>query len=101
MEDAAKTTEAKRRRFTGTVVSDKMTKSIVVRIDRTKTHPRYHKKYTVSKRFHVHDPKDQAHVGDTVVIEETRPISKTIRWRVLSVTPKPAKSGSVIEETKE
>lgn len=67
----------------GTVVSDKMEKTIVVRIDRTKVHPRYHKRYTVSKRFKVHDPKNEYHVGQVVQISETRPMSKDKRWQVV------------------
>lgn len=74
-----------RRKFSGTVVSDTMEKAVVVRVDRIKTHPRYRKKYAVSKRFHVHDPKNAARVGDTVTFEETRPISKAIRWRLISI----------------
>mgnify|MGYP001559067565 CR=1 FL=1 len=73
------------RRFTGIVMSDKMNKAIVVRVDRTKTHPQYQKKFVVSRRFSVHDPKNSAKVGDTVLIEECRPISKTIRWRLITI----------------
>lgn len=75
---------AKRRQLIGTVVSDKMTKTVVVRVDRTETHPKYGKQYTVSQRFTAHDAQGQYHTGDRVVIEETRPLSATKRWRVLS-----------------
>ena len=56
----------------------------IVRIERTVSHPKYHKQYTVSKRFAAHDPKSEYHVGDRVTIEETRPLSATKRWRVLN-----------------
>jgi len=74
---------ARRRTLTGTVVSDTMAKTVVVRVDRTKIHPRYHKRYTASTKFKAHDEQNAYHVGDRVLIEETRPISKDKRWRVL------------------
>lgn len=76
-------TTAHRRQLTGLVVSDKMAKTVVVRIDRTLSHPLYGKKYKVSKRFSAHDAQGQYHTGDRVVIEETRPLSATKRWRVI------------------
>lgn len=72
-----------KRRFKGLVVSDKMMKTIVVRVDRVKTHPKYHKQYAVSKRYKVHDEKREFHVGDVVTFEECRPLSKDKRWRVI------------------
>lgn len=77
--------EAKKikRRFKGMVVSDKMKKTIVVRIDTKKTHPKYFKQYTSSKRFKVHDEKELYKAGDFVVFEECRPISKDKKWKVL------------------
>ena len=75
-------TTAQQRTFQGVVESTKMNKTIVVRVDRTKMHPKYKKRYTVSKRFHVHDEKEEAQVGETVTFEETRPISRTKRWRL-------------------
>lgn len=76
--------QAKRRRLQGIVVSDKMVKTVVVRVDRMKMHPRYKKRYTVSKNFKAHDENGEYHAGDKVVIEETRPLSKDKRWRVVS-----------------
>lgn len=70
-----------RRRLRGTVVSTAMQKTAVVRIDRQVTHPKYGKKYAVSKKFKLHDPEAKAHVGDVVEFEECRPISKDKRWR--------------------
>lgn len=64
-------------------MSDAMDKTVVVRVDRTKTHPLYNKRYVVSKRFKAHDPKNEYHVGDVVMIEETRPLSAQKRWKVL------------------
>lgn len=77
------TSHARRRTLIGTVVSDTMAKTVVVRVDRTNIHPRYHKRYTSSTKFKVHDEDNAFHVGDRVIIEETRPISKDKRWRVL------------------
>ena len=76
-------TTAHRRKLTGTVVSDKMDKTVVVRVDRTKIHPRYGKRYTESTKFKAHDEKNEFHTGDLVMLEETRPLSKQKRWRVL------------------
>lgn len=77
------TTPQSSRTFYGTVVSDAMDKTIVVRVDRTKTHPKYKKRYTSSQRYMVHDEKNQYHVGDEVVFCETRPLSRHKRWRVV------------------
>lgn len=73
----------KRRRLQGVVTSDKMTKTVVVEVERVKVHPKYKKRYRVNKKYKAHDEKDQAHVGDKVIIEETRPLSKDKRWRVV------------------
>ena len=69
----------------GVVVSDKMTKTRVVRIDRVFRHPRYQRVITRSKRLKAHDEKNASKVGDRVLIEETRPLSKEKRWRILQV----------------
>jgi small subunit ribosomal protein S17 len=81
------TTEARNRRKErqGVVVSDVQDKTIIVRVDRTTTHPLYAKTIRVSKKYHVHDEANEAHVGDTVLITETRPISKLKRWRLAQV----------------
>jgi small subunit ribosomal protein S17 len=63
------------------VVSDVQDKTIIVRVDRLTTHPLYAKTIRVSKKYHVHDEANEANVGDTVRITETRPISKLKRWR--------------------
>ncbi|MDD5251938.1 MAG: 30S ribosomal protein S17 [Patescibacteria group bacterium] len=67
----------------GTVVSDKMAKTVVVRVDRMKMNPKYQKQYRMSQRFKVHDEKGESRVGDVVRFTETRPLSKGKRWRVI------------------
>lgn len=69
----------------GTVVSDKMQKTIVVEIVRKAKHPLYGKTMTLSKRYKVHDEENKAKVGDKVLITETRPLSKDKRWRLVEV----------------
>ncbi|OGT92563.1 MAG: 30S ribosomal protein S17 [Gemmatimonadetes bacterium GWC2_71_9] len=69
----------------GTVVSDRMDKSVVVTFERRITHPVYGKQATRTKRVVAHDERNTAHVGDVVRIEETRPLSKTKRWRVVEI----------------
>ena len=72
----------------GVVVSDKMQKSIVVAIKDREKHPLYGKFVKKTKKFHVHDENNEAHVGDTVSIMETRPLSKTKRWRLVEIVEK-------------
>ncbi|MBU4217300.1 30S ribosomal protein S17 [Patescibacteria group bacterium] len=69
--------------FNGEVVSDKMNKTVVVKVDSVKIHPRYKKRYTVSKKYKVHDEKEQYKTGDKVKFIECRPMSKDKRWRVI------------------
>jgi len=72
-----------RRQLLGTIVSDRMTKTRVVRVDRMKKHARYGKRYTASITLKAHDERNEFHTGDQVLIEETRPLSATKRWRVI------------------
>lgn len=72
-----------RKKFNGIVASDKMEKTIVVKVDRVKVHPKYKKRYTVSKRYKVHDEKNQFKEGMKVSFIECRPLSRDKRWRVL------------------
>ena len=67
----------------GTVVSNKMDKTVVVRVDIRKRHPKYHKSYTVSKKFKAHDEENTYSVGDVVVIEQTRPYSREKKFKVI------------------
>lgn len=84
-EPIMKTPEKHMRKFQGTVVSNAMQKTIVVRVDELKRHPKYHKSYRVSEKFHVHDEKGLAKPGDVVEFVECRPLSKTKRWRLVKV----------------
>ncbi len=74
----------KKQQLIGMVVSDKMTKTVVVKVDSRKRHPKYKKAYTVSKRFKAHDEKGEYHTGDKVVIEAIRPMSKDKKFKVIS-----------------
>ncbi len=77
--------ETFKRTLTGIVVSAKSTKTIVVKVDNKKMHPKYHKFVTTSKKFHAHDEKSLAQEGNTVEIIEARPYSKLKRWELLSI----------------
>lgn len=72
------------RTLTGEVVSTKMDKTLVVRVDRTVVHPKYGKRYVQSKKYHVHDAHHAHKVGDVVAFQASRPYSKTKRWRVVA-----------------
>lgn len=72
-----------KRKFSGIVTSDKMDKTITVSVDSVKIHPKYKKRYTVSKKFKVHDEKNLYKEGDKVQFLECRPLSKDKRWRVI------------------
>ncbi len=81
--------EAKlRRTLTGRVVSDKMDKTVTVLVERLVKHPLYGKMVRKSKKYHAHDESNQYAEGDVVVIEETRPLSKTKTWVVKSLVEK-------------
>ena len=83
--DATITERGRRKVRTGVVVSDKMDKTVLVRIDRKVTHPLYRKTVRRSSKLAAHDEKNDVHVGDTVRVMETRPISKSKRWRVVEI----------------
>ena len=76
------------RTASGTVVSNKMDKTITVLVERRIKHPIYGKYIKRSKKIHAHDPENQCQEGDLVTIEETRPISKTKSWKLSSVDRK-------------
>ena len=78
-------THGNRKQRIGEVVSNKMTKTIVVRVERRFPHPQYKKIVTSYKKFYAHDEKAEAKVGDTVRIEESRPLSKLKRWTLIEV----------------
>ena len=81
----AATARGNRKERVGEVISNKMTKTIIVRVERRFPHPKYKKVVTGYKKFYAHDEKAEAKVGDRVRIEETRPLSKTKRWRLVEV----------------
>ena len=76
---------ADRKLRTGVVVSDGMDKTVVVEVQRSKAHPLYGKQMRRGSKLHAHDEANEAKVGDTVRLMETRPLSKTKRWRVVEV----------------
>ena len=78
-------TRGRRKERFGEVISDKMAKTIVVRVERRYPHPRFKKVVTAYKKFYVHDEKREAKIGDRVLIQETRPLSRTKRWRLVQV----------------
>jgi len=85
---AAAADRGNRKERVGEVISNKMTKTIVVRVERRFAHPRFKKVVTGYKKFYAHDEKNEAKVGDRVRIEETRPLSKLKRWRLVEVVDK-------------
>jgi len=78
-------TRGRRKTQVGLVVSDKMQKTVVVEVVRRGRHPLYKKIVRQSRRFKAHDEQGEAHVGDRVLISETRPLSRDKRWRVVQV----------------
>ena len=77
--------QGKRRSKTGRVVSDKMDKTVVVSVERLRRHPIYKRVVRLSSKFKAHDEENTARVGDTVRIEESRPLSREKRWTVVEV----------------
>jgi len=71
------------RKLQGTIVSDKMQKTAVVEVVRFRRHPKYLKYYKITRRFKAHNEKNEFKTGDKVVIQETRPLSKEKRWRIV------------------
>lgn len=80
--------QERQRVLKGTVISTKMDKTIVVRVERKKRHPLYQKIVKMAKKYHVHDEKEIAARGDFISIIATRPLSKTKRWRVNEIIEK-------------
>lgn len=78
-----KTKKTKKRRLVGTIVSDKMQDTAVVLVERVKQHPLYRKRIKVSRRFKAHNSGNFYKLGERVVIEECRPISKSKKWRII------------------
>ncbi len=85
MPEIIQTTRGHRKERLGKVISSKMAKTIVVSVERRFPHPRFKKVITAYSKFYAHDEKAEAKVGDVVLIQETRPLSKLKHWRLLQV----------------
>ena len=72
-----------KKQLIGIVVSDKMAKTVVVKVEHLKEHPKYRRRFRVHARYKAHDENKEYKIGDKVIIEETRPLSKDKRWQVL------------------
>jgi small subunit ribosomal protein S17 len=81
-----------RKERVGEVVSNKMTKTIIVRVERRFPHPQFKKIVKAYKKFYAHDEKAEAKIGDTVRIEETRPMSRLKRWKLVEVVERNAET---------
>ncbi len=92
-EDTTTTLQGKRKTKVGRVVSDKMDKTIVVSVERLTRHRLYKRVVRLSTKFKAHDETNDAHVGDTVLIEESRPLSATKRWRLIEVVARAGDHG--------
>src|SRR6185369_2375634 len=86
-------TRASGKELVGRVVSDKMDKTIVVSVERLQRHPLYKRVVRLSNKFKAHDEANEAHVGDTVRIVESRPLSATKRWRLVEVVQRAGDHG--------
>lgn len=84
-----------RKERVGEVISNKMTKTIVVRVERRFPHPQFKKVITAFSKFYAHDEKSEAKVGDRVRIQESRPLSKMKRWRLVEVVERNAEAEKV------
>src|SRR5215813_13245443 len=87
-ETTANAQQGHRKEIVGEVVSSKMHKTIVVKVTRKKSHPFYGRVIARNKKFYAHDEKNEAHVGDVVRLEETRPLSKLKRWKLKDIVRK-------------
>jgi small subunit ribosomal protein S17 len=94
MTGATPQVQNKRKTKVGRVVSDKMDKTIVVSVERLARHPLYKRVIRLSTKFKAHDEQNDAHTGDTVLIEESRPLSATKRWRLVNVVQRAGEHGS-------
>ena len=88
-ERADEAADARTKRRVGTVVSDGMDKTVVVAVERQFAHPLYTKQLTRHSKFHAHDEENECREGDVVRIEETRPLSRKKRWRVIELIDRP------------
>src|SRR5882724_13432879 len=88
--EAAAKVQGRRKEVVGEVVANRMHKTIVVKVTRKKAHPFYGRVVARNKKFYAHDEKNEAHVGDFVRLEETRPMSKLKRWRLKEILKRTA-----------
>jgi small subunit ribosomal protein S17 len=97
MTEAPAAVQGKRKTKVGRVVSDKMDKTIVVSVERLTRHRLYKRVVKLTTRFKAHDEANEAHVGDTVLIEESRPLSATKRWRLVEIVQRAGDHGGTAE----
>jgi small subunit ribosomal protein S17 len=97
MTGATPQVQTKRKTKVGRVVSDKMDKTIVVSVERLARHPLYKRVVRLTTKFKAHDEQNDARTGDTVLIEESRPLSATKRWRLVKVVARAGEHGSTSE----
>jgi small subunit ribosomal protein S17 len=93
MTGATPTVQAQRKTKVGRVVSDRMDKTIVVSVERLARHRLYKRVIRLTTKFKAHDEANEAHIGDTVLIEESRPLSATKRWRLVRIVTKAGEHG--------
>lgn len=87
-----------KKRLQGIVVSNKMQKTVVVRVERQKFHPKFKVYYKIHKKYKAHDEKNECQIGDRVIIEETRPLSKEKKWRVVKIIRSSQEEGDKARE---
>ncbi len=90
--------QGRRKEVVGEVVANRMQKTIVVKVTRKKAHPFYGRVVARNKKFYAHDEKNEAHVGDVVRIQETRPMSKLKRWKLKDIVRKTALVPEIVLE---
>jgi small subunit ribosomal protein S17 len=95
---AVEQVQGRRKEVVGEVVANRMQKTIVVKVTRKKAHPFYGRVVSRNKKFYAHDEKNEAHVGDVVRIEETRPLSKLKRWKLKDIVRKTALVPEIVLE---
>ena len=94
MTGATPQVQNKRKTKVGRVISDKMDKTIVVSVERLARHPLYKRVIRLTTKFKAHDETNDAHTGDTVIIEESRPLSATKRWKLVNVVQRAGEHGN-------
>jgi len=72
-----------KKQLTGIIISDKMEKTLVVKVERVKEHPKYKRRYKIHKKYKAHNENVECNIGDKIIIEEATPISKDKKWKVI------------------